>query len=164
MDEIGERVNRHYGWSGLMNTIEEEIRRNGIDPARVTVDELAPLDNYHWHRLAGTLALARAAAITATDRVLDVGGGIGGPARPARSSRTNSNGPTRRGTSIPRIHRSTRVCSTDRTVRGWARTSGATAVKGASSPHSVCTNAFEAARGDEEPWPGWRGNDGRCRQ
>jgi hypothetical protein len=45
-----------------------------------TVDDLAPVDNYHWHRLAGTLALARAAKITAADRVLDVGGGIGGPA------------------------------------------------------------------------------------
>ena len=81
MDEIDERVSRHYGWSGLMETIEEEIRRNGIDPTRVTVDELAPVDNYHWHRLAGTLALARVAAITADDSVLDVGGGIGGPAR-----------------------------------------------------------------------------------
>ena len=81
MNEIDERVSRHYGWSGLMETIEAEIRRNGIDPARVTVDELAPVDNYHWHRLAGTLALARVAAISAADRVLDVGGGIGGPAR-----------------------------------------------------------------------------------
>lgn len=81
MNEIDEKVNRHYGWSGLMETIEAEIRRNGIEPAEVTVDELGPVDNYHWHRLAGTLALARAAAISAADRVLDVGGGIGGPAR-----------------------------------------------------------------------------------
>jgi ubiquinone/menaquinone biosynthesis C-methylase UbiE len=81
MDEIDERVNRHYGWSGLMETIEAEIRRNEIEPTQVTVDELAPVDNYHWHRLAGTLALARAAEITDVDRVLDVGGGIGGPAR-----------------------------------------------------------------------------------
>ncbi len=81
MTEIDERVNRHYGWSGLMEAIEEEIRRRGIHPTRVTVDELAPVDNYHWHRLAGTLALASAAAISATDNVLDVGGGIGGPAR-----------------------------------------------------------------------------------
>jgi ubiquinone/menaquinone biosynthesis C-methylase UbiE len=81
MNEIDDKVNRHYGWSGLMASIEAEIRRNGIEPTDVTVDELAPVDNYHWHRLAGTLALARAAAIGATDHVLDVGGGIGGPAR-----------------------------------------------------------------------------------
>ena len=81
MNEIDERVNRHYGLSGLMETIEQEIRRNGIDPTRVTVDQLAPVDNYHRNRLAGTLALARAAAITVADDVLDVGGGIGGPGR-----------------------------------------------------------------------------------
>lgn len=79
--EIERSVSGHYGWSGLMETIEEEIRRNGIDPHDVTVAQLAPVDNYHWLRLAGTLALADVAAITATERVLDVGGGIGGPAR-----------------------------------------------------------------------------------
>lgn len=81
MNAIEERISRHYGWSGLMETIEAEIRGNRIDPAKVTVDDLAPVDNYHWHRLAGTLALARAAGINAADNVLDVGGGIGGPAR-----------------------------------------------------------------------------------
>ncbi len=76
-----ERVNGHYGWSGLMEAIADEIRGKGIDPERVTVAQLAPVDNYQWHRLAGTLALAHVAKITAADRVLDVGGGIGGPAR-----------------------------------------------------------------------------------
>ena len=80
-EEIERSVSGHYGWSGLMEAIEEEIRRHGIDPHEVTVAQLAPVDNYHWLRLAGTLALADAAAITATERVLDVGGGIGGPAR-----------------------------------------------------------------------------------
>jgi ubiquinone/menaquinone biosynthesis C-methylase UbiE len=81
MKETEERVSRHYGWSGLMETIEAEIRAKGLDPERVTIDELAPVDNYHWHRLAGTLALAHVAAISARDIVVDVGGGIGGPAR-----------------------------------------------------------------------------------
>ena len=79
--DIERSVSSHYGWSGLMETIEEEIRRHGIEPSEVTVAQLAPVDNYHWLRLAGTLALADAAAISSTDRVLDVGGGIGGPAR-----------------------------------------------------------------------------------
>jgi len=35
-------VSGHYGWSGPMETIEEEIRRNGIDPHEVTVAHLAP--------------------------------------------------------------------------------------------------------------------------
>src|SRR5687768_5922419 len=80
-EEIERSISAHYGWSGLMETIEEEIRRHGIEPQEVTVAQLAPVDNYHWLRLAGTLALADAVAITSTERVLDVGGGIGGPAR-----------------------------------------------------------------------------------
>ena len=80
-DGINQSISDHYGWSGLMETIEHEIRQHGIDPQQVTVDQLAPVDNYHWHRLAGTLALARLSAIAGSDRVLDVGGGIGGPAR-----------------------------------------------------------------------------------
>jgi MPBQ/MSBQ methyltransferase len=65
----------------LMAAIEREIRRHGIEPDDVTVAQLAPVDNYHAFRLAGTLALAAATGINAADRVLDVGGGIGGPAR-----------------------------------------------------------------------------------
>lgn len=80
-DEIDQSISDHYGWSGLMERIEREIRQHGIDPQQVTVDQLAPVDNYHWYRLAGTLALAQLTAITSADRVLDVGGGIGRPAR-----------------------------------------------------------------------------------
>ena len=80
-NHLDDQISGHYGWSGLMEAIADEIRGKGIDPERVTVAQLAPVDNYHWHRLAGTLALARVAKITADDRVLDVGGRIGGPAR-----------------------------------------------------------------------------------
>jgi sarcosine/dimethylglycine N-methyltransferase len=80
-DEIDQSISGHYGWSGLMESIEQEIRQHGIDPQHVTVDQLAPVDNYHLYRLAGTLALAHLAAITSAERVLDMGGGIGGPAR-----------------------------------------------------------------------------------
>lgn len=81
MTDLDALVGGHYGWPGLMDAIENELRQHGIDPEHVTVDQLAPVDNYHAFRLAGTIALARAAGISATDRVLDVGGGIGGPAR-----------------------------------------------------------------------------------
>ena len=80
-DRLDEQISGHYGWSGLMEAIADELRAKGIDPERVTVAQLASVDNYHWHRLAGTLALAHVAKITTADRVLDVGGGIGGPAR-----------------------------------------------------------------------------------
>jgi hypothetical protein len=39
MNEIDERVSRHDGWSGLIETIDHEIRRNGIDRADPQGDE-----------------------------------------------------------------------------------------------------------------------------
>jgi SAM-dependent methyltransferase len=81
-DDATERtVSAYYGRWGLVEAIERALRDAGIDPARVTIEQLAPLDHFHSFGIAGTLELARAAGISDGDRVLDVGGGIGGPAR-----------------------------------------------------------------------------------
>ncbi len=53
----------------------------GAAGARPTVDEVAPLDQFHGGGKAATSRLARRASLIADDRVLDVGGGLGGPAR-----------------------------------------------------------------------------------
>lgn len=105
-------ISGHYGWSGLMERIEQELRDHGIDPQRVTVDQLAPLDNYHWRRLAGTLALARLVAITSGDRVLDVGGGIGGPARQLAH---------RFGCQVTVLDLTADYCQVGETLTGWTR-------------------------------------------
>lgn len=74
-------VSAHYTRGDLAATVESALRDRGIDLAYVTVEQLAPLDHFHSFGAAGTQELARAARITVGDRVLDVGGGIGGPAR-----------------------------------------------------------------------------------
>jgi hypothetical protein len=48
-EDIERWVSDHYGWSGLMKTIEEEIRRHGIEPSEVTVAQLAP-GRHQQHR------------------------------------------------------------------------------------------------------------------
>ncbi|MBA3827227.1 MAG: methyltransferase domain-containing protein, partial [Ktedonobacterales bacterium] len=53
----------------------------GITPEQATADQLAMIDHFHTFGKAGTIALAQLAQVTPTTRVLDVGGGIGGPAR-----------------------------------------------------------------------------------
>lgn len=53
----------------------------GAAGSRPTVDDLAPLDQFHGGGKAATTRLARLAALTAGSAVLDVGGGLGGPAR-----------------------------------------------------------------------------------
>ena len=93
-----------------MDAIENELRRNGIAPEHVTVAQLAPVDNYHAFRLAGTVALARAAGISATDRVLDVGGGIGGPARQLAS---------RYGCRVEVLDLTAEYCSVGRQLTAW---------------------------------------------
>ena len=63
----------------MANLITAAVRR--ALPAEMTPDDLAPLDHFHSGGLASTEALARIAGIDAGIRVLDVGSGIGGPAR-----------------------------------------------------------------------------------
>ena len=50
-------------------------------PPRLAAADLAPLDQFHARGLEATRELAALAGIDATSRVLDVGSGIGGPAR-----------------------------------------------------------------------------------
>ena len=48
---------------------------------RLTPQQLAPLDQFHTRGLVATAELAKLAGITTDMSVLDVGSGIGGPAR-----------------------------------------------------------------------------------
>ncbi|MBV8954782.1 MAG: methyltransferase domain-containing protein [Solirubrobacterales bacterium] len=53
----------------------------GLDPDALDIDDLASLDEFHAVGRAATVALADLAGVTAGERVLDIGAGIGGPAR-----------------------------------------------------------------------------------
>lgn len=74
-------VRSHYTDWELLETIDRLLGEAGIEPASVTVDQLAALDHLHSFGIAGTLQLGRLLGITAGQSALDVGGGLGGPAR-----------------------------------------------------------------------------------
>ena len=74
-------VNEHYGRGDLAAKILEALRAAGKDPDAPTFQALAPVDQLHARGREATLELARLAGITPGMRVLDVGGGLGGPAR-----------------------------------------------------------------------------------
>jgi SAM-dependent methyltransferase len=57
------------------------LRAAGLEPGPVDVDDLAGLDELHALGRRGTFALATLAGIARGERVLDVGAGLGGPAR-----------------------------------------------------------------------------------
>lgn len=72
-------VARHYAGSGLANRIMDAVR--AALPGDVTPDDLAALDHFHSGGLESTEALAKVSGIRSGLGVLDVGAGIGGPAR-----------------------------------------------------------------------------------
>ena len=77
----GRAVDEHYGRGDLAAKILEALRVAGKDPDALATEDLAPVDQLHSRGRVATLELARLAGITPRMRVLDVGGGLGGPAR-----------------------------------------------------------------------------------
>src|SRR5688572_25877117 len=74
-------VSGHYGRTHLVAAILEALRAAGKGLDTLTLDDLAPVDQFHSRGKAATLELARLAELRGRERVLDVGGGIGGGAR-----------------------------------------------------------------------------------
>jgi SAM-dependent methyltransferase len=81
MTERAEEVARHYQRPGLLDSIDAALRSAGRDPERPRLEDLAGVDHFHLRGLEATHELARLAGVAAGMKVLDLGGGIGGPAR-----------------------------------------------------------------------------------
>jgi SAM-dependent methyltransferase len=74
-------VARHYERPGLGDAILGGLRAAGKDPDRLAPEDLASVDQFHIGGREATLELARLAGLAPGLEVLDVGGGLGGPAR-----------------------------------------------------------------------------------
>jgi sarcosine/dimethylglycine N-methyltransferase len=85
-DRDDKSVGEHHGRRDRASAILTALRATGKDPAALTIEDLAPIDQLHARGSEATLELARLAGITAGMRVLDVGGGLGGPARTLASA------------------------------------------------------------------------------
>jgi SAM-dependent methyltransferase len=71
----------YWGRDGLERAILDALTLAGKDPDALTIDDLAPSDQFHGGGKPATQRLARLAGLAPGMRVLDVGGGLGGPAR-----------------------------------------------------------------------------------
>jgi MPBQ/MSBQ methyltransferase len=74
-------VETHYAQPGLMWRVRDALSQSGLNPDELNQSDLAKLDQFHVGGVDATNALARMAEIRDTDRVLDLGSGVGGPSR-----------------------------------------------------------------------------------
>ena len=87
MTDVLDGVRDHYRATGLTARLRTALAVLGPENQQLTPRQLAPLDQFHTCGLPATAELADLAGITASMSVLDVGSGIGGPARFLAASR-----------------------------------------------------------------------------
>jgi len=78
---IEEQVARHYTHGSLEKAILAALIAAGKDIDTLTASDLAPIDEFHFGWLPATIELGRSLRIEPQMHLLDVGCGIGGPAR-----------------------------------------------------------------------------------
>ena len=76
-----EAVSEHYTQPHLGEAILAALKADGKDLENLSADDLAPVDEFHIAGREATDLLAQIAGLDAGKEVLDVGCGIGGPAR-----------------------------------------------------------------------------------
>lgn len=89
--DLTARAAQYWGRADLTRVVLDALRAAGKDLDHLSVDDLAATDQFHGGGRPATLRLAELAGLTGAEgaggaggaarRVLDVGGGLGGPAR-----------------------------------------------------------------------------------
>ena len=74
-------VTQHYARPGIAERALEALREANGSEAPVTPEALAPLDQFHGRGVVATEELVALLKPQAVERLLDIGSGIGGPAR-----------------------------------------------------------------------------------
>jgi SAM-dependent methyltransferase len=78
---VEQQVASHYTHGSLEQAIYGRLRAMGKDPDRLSASDLSAVDELHLGWLAATVELAKDLGLKRGMHVLDVGSGIGGPAR-----------------------------------------------------------------------------------
>lgn len=76
-----QEIGRHYGVSGVLDTILRTLSGMGKDLTQLRPEDLAPVDEFHVRGREATVELADFAGLRPGSRVLDVGCGLGGSVR-----------------------------------------------------------------------------------
>jgi sarcosine/dimethylglycine N-methyltransferase len=81
MTDALDAVRDHYDRPGLIERLNAALTALGPHDQPLIPQQLSAFDQFHTRGLAATIELARLAEITAEMAVLDLGSGVGGPAR-----------------------------------------------------------------------------------
>ena len=81
MAERQDDVRRHYGISTLVETLLGELKKQGHDPEKFKPEALYPYDQLHGREFLATKEHVARLSLRPGMKVLDVGSGVGGPAR-----------------------------------------------------------------------------------
>ena len=74
-------VSQFYGGPGLVQAVASALASAGLDRATLRPIDLAPVDEFHIRGRTATVEIIEALDLTAQSQVLDLGSGLGGPAR-----------------------------------------------------------------------------------
>ena len=72
-------ISAHYTSGDLAQRLQSALADDGIDSP--TIETLAPYDQFHGRGLEATSEIADGLSVATADDLLDIGSGIGGPAR-----------------------------------------------------------------------------------
>ncbi|MEZ5239940.1 MAG: class I SAM-dependent methyltransferase [Microthrixaceae bacterium] len=76
-----DRVRLHYSGDDLETVVLGALQRTGVDVSQLRVEDLAGIDQLHAGSVAATEYLLELLCLDGSTRLLDVGCGVGGPAR-----------------------------------------------------------------------------------
>jgi SAM-dependent methyltransferase len=74
-------ISDHWATGDVYGRIMKAMEAASISPDTVTVEQMAPVDHFHARGFPATVDLADALPIHSGDHIVDIGCGLGGPAR-----------------------------------------------------------------------------------
>jgi ubiquinone/menaquinone biosynthesis C-methylase UbiE len=75
------QISAHYSRGDLLTRLNAALVEDGVNPGQPSIEELAPYDQFHGRGLEATLEIAELMPAGPGNHLLDIGSGIGGPAR-----------------------------------------------------------------------------------
>ncbi len=75
------KVADHYKGDDLLQRLRSALQSQGLEEGALSLEQLAPLDQFHSRGIEATVELGKVLAPASDDYILDIGSGLGGPSR-----------------------------------------------------------------------------------